>query len=475
MSNFKILKNGFCVILCLCVVLSLSCCAKSGEGLKLNGVVEKILTENGIEKSKITFLCESSEKISKLYDYTESEITNEELTKYVDDLLISHEKMIEITDRKIVENGDAVVVSYVVYYDDEIVANTVNEPLMVGSGNYDQNFEKVIIGAVVGEPFVCELNSPVDTDKYQEGDLLRYNITVNSINYFEKYTSSDRYILDYYGCDTEEDFLNECKNRLEQIKKYEALNTAYDDFLEKISEKCKFYIDEDEAADYSRKIVEDYKNSAYLLNLSLEEFIEQKLCITEDDFYDRCYDEGVAEIKRYLLVGASTTDVDINAAADFDEYCSLNGYDAADTDNTSGKYYYLKRITVLNNRPDVKFVVTAEAYVPYFEEDCEYTVDIYDTSNIYSVNLKSDTKRDLSGDEQDRIIAQLKETSFGGSQYNATNQLYQTVLVVKKDGKVTEKIYVDTLNGYLKWQPSNEKTVICKLTPEFEDLIKNSN
>lgn len=384
MFNFKILKNGFCVILCLCVVLSLSCCAKSGEGLQLNGVVEKILTENGIEKSKITFLCESSEKISELYFYTEPEISTEELTIFVDKLLLSGNEV----------SGSA------------------------------------------------EIN---------------------------------RDVLDYYGCDTEADFLNECKIRLEQIKKYEALNAAYDDFLEKISEKCKFYIDKDEAADYSKKIVEDYKNSAYLLNLSLEEFIEQKLNITEDDFYDRCYDEGVAEIKRYLLVGASTADVDINAVVDFAEYCSLNGYDAADTDNTSGKYYYLKRITVLNNRPDVKFTVTAEAYVPYFEEGCEYTVDIYDTSNIYSVNLKSDTKRDLSGDVQDRIIAQLKETSFGGSQYNANNQLYQTVLVVKKDGKVTEKIYVDTLNGYLKWQPRNEKTVICKLTPEFEDLIKNSN
>lgn len=370
--------------MCLCVVLSLSCCAKSGKGLQLNGVVEKILTENGIEKSKITFLCESSEKISELYSYTEPEISTEELTIFVDELLLSGNEV----------SGSAEI---------------------------------------------------------------------------------DRDVLDSYGCDTEEDFLNECKNRLEQNKKYVTLNTAYDDFLEKISEKCKFYIDEDEAADYSKKIVEDYKNSAYLLNLSLEEYVEQKLCITEDDFYDRCYDEGVAEIKRYLLVGASTADVDINAVADFAEYCSLNGYDAADTDNASAKYYYLKRITVLNNQPDVKFTVTAEAYVPYFEEGCEYTVDIYDTSNIYSVNLKSDTKRDLSGDVQDQIIAQLKETSFGGSQYDAHYQLYQTVLVVKKDGKVAEKIYVDTINGYLKWQPRNEKTVICKLTPEFEDLIKNSN
>lgn len=141
----------------LCVVLSLSCCAKSNEGLKLNSVVEKILAENGIEKSKITFLCKSSENISKLYSYTEPEISTEDLTAYVDQLLISGKEV-------------------------------------SGSAEIDRN------------------------------------------------------VLDYYGCETEEDFLNECKIRLKQVKKYEMLNTAYDDFLEKISEKCKFNIDENEAA-----------------------------------------------------------------------------------------------------------------------------------------------------------------------------------------------------------------------------------
>ena len=246
--------------------------------LPLNTVVYDILKEENIKKSKITYLCDcNNDSFVNSYSCAEQEITDEELKKFVNDLLLSHEKMIEITDRNKVQKGDAIVVSYVVRYNSKIVANTTSEALVVGSGNYYEEFENAVIGAVVGEPFDCELTSPIDTEKYKKGEILQYNITVESINYFESYSSSDQYILDYYGVKTEEEFLLECKDRLKQIKKNEAKYSADNEFLDKIAQKCSFYINKKEAVAYSKKIVEQHENMAYISNLELNNYIGQVL------------------------------------------------------------------------------------------------------------------------------------------------------------------------------------------------------
>ena len=297
------------IILLGAMLFSFSSCAAK-ETLPLNDIVKNTLEENGIDKSKIVLLYDSNgNDFVNVYNDLPSKISDKELKKYVDDLLLLHEKMIEVTDRNTVQKGDAIVVSYVVRYNSEIVANADSEPLMVGSGNYGEEFENAVIGAVVGEPFKCELSSPIDTEKYKKGDILQYNITVESINYFETYTSSDQYILDYYGAQTEEEFLSLCETRLKQIKKQENKYSADNEFLDKVAEKCEFYINKKEAAAYSEKVVKQHKDLAYISGLELDEYIKQTLKMTEDEFYDYCYDEGVKEIKRYLLVGAYTINI----------------------------------------------------------------------------------------------------------------------------------------------------------------------
>ncbi len=462
--------GGIVILFVLLSVIFFSVCAEK-EALPLNYIVKNILSENDIDKSKIVFLYDSNENdFVDVYSDISSKISDKELKKYVDDLLLSHEKMIEVTDRNTVQNGDAIVVSYVVRYNSEIVANVDSEPLMVGSGNYGEEFEKAVIGAVVGEPFKCELSSPIDTEKYKKGDILQYNITVESINYFETYTSSDQYILDYYGAQTEEEFLAECEIRLKQIKKQENKYSADNEFLDKVAEKCKFYINKKEVAAYSEKVFKRHKDLAYISGLELNEYIKQTLDVTEDEFYDYCYDEGVKEIKRYLLVGASTKDIEFDNE-NYAEFCSMNGYDSTQEDNTQAKYDYLKTVTV----HDFEHLMVADViHGIRFDNKTFYSVELYDSSNIYTIDFSKAPSYTLDLETQQNILSCVAHAGFGGTMYGNGNHMYQTVLIVKGDGKIFAKVMVDEINGYVKWQQNDGQIVCAELKENLRELIERA-
>lgn len=444
------------------------------EALPLNTVVKNMLAESGIQKSKITYFYEESNETQEVFKSKEIEISNEDLQKYINDILISHEKMIEITDRDVVRQNDAIIVSYVVYYGDEMVASVKGDPLMVGSGNYFEDFETAVIGAKVGEPFVFELNSPIDTEKYKKGATLKYNVTVESINYFESYTDSDKYILDYYGVNSKDEFWAQCKMRLKKIKQYENSILEQNEFLDKISEKCEFFIDKNEAAEYSKRIVEQQKALAQMSGLDLQEYIEKNLNMTEDEFYDFCYAEGEKEIKRYLVVGAYSDDIifydDFGTRSDYKEFCSINGYDSNLKDEQDSKYEYLK--TFMRNHFYKNFDPLTLVFV---KMDLESTsVKVFKTSNKYTVdygNGESEIKSELLKND---IINAACDLEFGCSDYEEKSfkSLYDTVIVFDtlEDGKIVWEI--DTVNGYIKWE-KDDNVYCCILPNSFSQLINN--
>ena len=462
----KILKTFFCVVLSMLVSFVSAGCAQN-KGLPINNIVAEILAENDIVNSKITFLVKPNDELAELYDYKNVEITDEELKEYVDDLLLSHEKMIEIKERNTVQKGDAIVVSYVVRHNGEIVANTDKDALLVGSGKYWKEFEEAVVGAVVGEPFVFELKSPADTEKYKSGEALQYNVTVQSINYFEAYTPSDRYILDYYGCKTEDEFLENCKITLEQIKKYENRNSADIDFLNAIADKCKFYIDKDEAVAYGKKIVDYHKDMAYINGLELSEYIKQILNMTEDEFYDYCYDEGVKEIKQYFIVGASTNEADCSSE-DYREFCTMSGYDSAQ-DEIGQKYDYLKTITPMTYR---QVALRAAASLVVFNDNKANDVEIYDSSNIRTINFSADQEYHLTSEKEQAVLTALENIKFAETRFNTSNQFYQKILIVKEKGEIAESFFIDEVNGYLKRQLKDGTVVYARLDASFLELIK---
>ncbi len=362
----RFFKKTFCMILCLCQLLLLANC--NTKALPINEVASKILLEKGIEKSKIIRLCNNDNKFVSMYQEFSITITQEDLNKYVEELLSTHKK-------------------------------------------------------------------PMDNIEYK---------------------SSDAYILDYYGCRTEEELLNKCELRLKEIKRKEQKSSSDEDFLNKIAKECKFSINKEEAVEYSKQIVEQHKNLAYISGLELEEYIKQTLNMTEDEFYDYCYDCGVKEIKQYLLVGAHTLDATFDGEG-FAEFCSMTGYDSNDDENIQSKYHYLKTITIAHYRHSVIHLV---AYVVPLFEDKTFSLEVYESSNLYAMNSSDYKKYTITAEEQNKLINSIANLSLGESLYTDTlNQLYNYVLILRSDDEIAAVIMIDEVNKFVKMYQSDGDTV----------------
>lgn len=467
-----------CVIFAVSILMThFSGCSFNAD-IPIHSTIKTILTQNDIKKSKITYLKDFSK--SKI-NYDKEQIfsqkaTDEELKDYIETLISSHEEMIEITDRTVVQADDVVIVDYVVRHNSLIVSEFESVPIMVGRGEYDIKLENAIISANKNEPFICEITAENSTEQYQSGDTLQYEINVNSINYFKTYSTADSYILQYYGFETEEAFLKDCGFRFTQQKTADIKNKVDNDFLNALVGECRFYTDKKEIANYSQKIVEEYTVLSDISGLDLEEYIEQVLKITEEEFYERCYAEGEQEIKQYLLVGALSANMEnVFKEESYAEFCSMNGYDSTEKSNTSAQYAFLKDICVkgVANIESIDYLVGCGAQL---KDNVEYSVKFYNTSNVYNLNL-AETGTAISNDIAEKIISEVNKIKFEQTEYFYGANLYDCVLMVDAPNEDILKFMIDRKNGFVTMRVYDQEdgypyVVKTQLTEELVSLIE---
>lgn len=75
------------------------------------------------------------------------------------------------------------------------------------------------------------------------------------------------------------------------------------DLFKKIIKNTQFQVDEQEIAEYSVQIVNDYKEIANIKEKDLYTYYTDELHYSKDEFYDKCYNQGLYEIQRILLIG----------------------------------------------------------------------------------------------------------------------------------------------------------------------------
>lgn len=250
-----------------------------------------------------------------------------------------------------------------------------------------------------------------------------------------------------------------CENGIENSKITYICDDDYikfcdndDEYIDKIVDKCKFDIDKKEIDAYSEIIASQ----------------EKKSDMSDDEFYDYCYKKGLADVKRYLLVGAHTNEIDF-VGDDFKEFCTYAGYDSNDDENLLAKYNYLKNITIADYR---NLRVNAMAYKFISENDNEITAEVYDTNNVYNINYSENDGYSISDDVQQQIINSVKNISFRLSRYGDNdNHLYNKAVVLRNDGTKLAVIMIDDVNGYVKLQKDDGEIVFAKFDSTDLDEI----
>ena len=92
--------------------------------------------------------------------------------------------------------------------------------------------------------------------------------------------------------------------RLSEQKKVQMIISVREEVIQLLIDGSEFELNKDEIAEYSLEIVHYYESLAYLYDLSLEEYCNEVLKISYNDFFDMCYLEGEILVKTYLIVGA---------------------------------------------------------------------------------------------------------------------------------------------------------------------------
>lgn len=118
------------------------------------------------------------------------------------------------------------------------------------------------------------------------------------------------------GVDNEEEFLVYAADLLSERKKIALIAEARLAIQDDMITGSKFEIDMEEAAAYSMQYLSSYENLAVLYGMPLEEYYNTQLNMTEDEFYQQCYNEGEKQIKWYLIVGAIAYAENIDVKSD---------------------------------------------------------------------------------------------------------------------------------------------------------------
>lgn len=243
--------------------------------------------------------------ISKLGKYKNKKLTvknegisDEEKTEYINNLLESYAYMEPICDRTVVENGDFVDISYRVYEGEEIVNEVSGDSLKVGAGYYNNEIEKTLIGKNVGDIYNIEIIS-------DNGNQQRYEITIDEIKQYITFSLDDEnFVKNTLGYSSKQEALAEITSKLQEQKEQEETDLAEEKLLLEVAEDSDIEFDEDELAIYAKQLVEQYNQLAYVNDMPLEEYYTEKMKLSENEFYEKCYQTAKESLEKELIAGA---------------------------------------------------------------------------------------------------------------------------------------------------------------------------
>lgn len=269
--------------------------------LDLNIIVKEYLKENEISSYKVYKIDDY-----KSINYTKRKpiISQKDIDQYIKEDLEAREENVEVKDRNYVKKGDVVSVTYTVYLNGKRVNYVKDDAFMVGKGKYNLQIENNVIGKKKNEKIVFDIQVPQDDhNKNFAGKAETVKLRIKSISIVKTYEFNTEFVSKFYGLNTLDEYYEYVKKELESKKTYESNSIERKEILSKLSKCFKYNLSKEEIAKYSVNLIKEYSEIASVYNKTLDEYREQNLGMTEDEFMNRCYNEGKERIEQYIAIG----------------------------------------------------------------------------------------------------------------------------------------------------------------------------
>lgn len=274
---------------------------------------EKIVLDQIVKDYIENTFPDAEMQINDLGDYSDVsgdtekvEVSEQEINDYIKVDLESYEELVELKKRKKVRKNDFVKVTIKVRKDGKVIGLHENKLIKVGSGKFHPEIETLLLGAKVGKTFHRNLKVPEDfEDKELAGEEETFSFTVHSINKMVVLQLNNQFVKKYYNLKNVEEYRKHVKNTIYEREKKDKKKRNIQSALRNTINKSKIAISEELLYNYGYKVVvAQNEQEATLYGLSMEEYREEMLKMTEEEFYDFCYEEARYEMSSVLVVGA---------------------------------------------------------------------------------------------------------------------------------------------------------------------------
>ncbi len=309
--------------LCLAVLTALICASFAGCGTEFN-------PEDYIELGQY-----------KNLPYTKlvHEVTQQEIDDELDLLLSSYSTKEEITDRTDIQFGDIANIDYAGTLDGVPFAGgtAAGYDLEIGSGRFIDGFEDGLVGVCVGETVDLPLTFPdpyVNNEELSGAEVI-FTVTVNSISKAVKPELTDELITEISQGQytTADDYLAALEEQISaEYNEYNDLQ-MYSDLWQIVLDNATLKVDlpEELLNEQIQKMEENAKVYAENYNLEYEDFLQQMMGLTPEEFKEQTQEYAVTAAKQELVLqliaqkeNIFVSAIDLQKA--MEEYISLYNY-----------------------------------------------------------------------------------------------------------------------------------------------------
>ncbi|MDO5409363.1 MAG: FKBP-type peptidyl-prolyl cis-trans isomerase [Lachnospiraceae bacterium] len=206
---------------------------KNTEASKSGGTEsdkKAILREDGQKKVDFSQDYDPADCISLDADYRgirfsekKLRVTEEAVQSEVNDLLLEHQKLEEVTDRGALD-GDTLDVDFTGTMDGKTIYDEKHYQLVLGSGFAVPGFEEQLEGAKAGDEIRLDLQYPKDyMDAGLRGKTVHFTVTVYKVSLASLPDYTDQFVAEHTEYDTIASYEAAVKKKLEQTKREDAV------------------------------------------------------------------------------------------------------------------------------------------------------------------------------------------------------------------------------------------------------------
>ena len=310
------------IILLGCFIFCMFSLSKNKEeSLVISEDIEKYLEYLCLDECKIV----KYEKSSNKYIVPTINIEKSQIDEYVNNILETYAEYEVVESRKIVQIGDFINVDYSVYLGSKLIDSKTDVLLKVGSGFFDAEFERIVVGNTVNNKYSIKTNKlhNIISENYYDRELI-IEWVVKELLVCHEQSLTDEFVKQQMGYESVVAYKESVKKQLENEERKLNIKEQIRNIINKEISVSKFVMDEEQVLEYAVEYVKTYKELANINNMTLEMYIKEVLNISEDNFYDLCYEEAEKEIQRILIIGRIAFEQELKVTSnDIEKYCEI--------------------------------------------------------------------------------------------------------------------------------------------------------